>query len=246
MGKRYIILLVVATLMVTFEGVAQETISRDDIRSRAIAYTNDAVAEDSAAGAVSAESIAKGVGIPCVDNENYLQIGTSLPSLIQTMLFNLGFGIDTNEVVNLLPNNFSQDLANSRYYWGDEWMVSAINLEYGHKVNDWLALGAKAYLGFTTRACRHVVTNDLLYHDTIWATAAIFNVRFDWLRREILTMYSSVGVGCAMLIERNYSEVMPMFDLTAVGLSVGKRFYGYIELGSGASGCLRAGVGVRF
>ena len=245
MVKKTILLLFVATLVSAFDGAAQESITRDDIRSRAIAYTCDAVAEDCANNAVSATPSAESVVIPSVDNVNYLQIGTSLPSLIQTMLFNLGFGVDTDELVGM-PTNFSQELANCRYYWGDEWMVNAINLEYGHKVNDWLALGGKGYLGFTTRARRHIVTNNVLYRDTMWATAVIFNVRFDWLCREVVTLYSSGGAGCAVLIERNYSEVFPMYDLTAVGLAVGKRFYGYLEVGSGASGALRAGVGVRF
>lgn len=244
MGKRYI-LLIVAVLAIAVECMAQQTISRDDIRTRVIAYTNDALAEASDAGIVAVEPVAANIGIPSVDNENYLQIGTSLPSLVQTMLFGLSFGVDADELVGQ-PVNFSQMLAAKRYYWGNEWMVNAINLEYGHKVKDWLALGAKGYLGFTTRARRHIVTNDVLYRETMWATSIIFNARFEWLCREIVTLYSSVGVGCAILVERRNNEVWPMFDLTAVGLSVGKRFYGYVELGSGVSGGLRAGVGVRF
>lgn len=245
MGKRTIYLLLIATLLFSYDCVAQESISRDDIRVNAISYTNDAFAEASAMGAVALPSTPVNVGIPSVDNENFLQIGTSLPSLVQTMLFGLGYGVDT-ETVHVYPRNFSQELAESRYYWGDEWMVSAINLEYGRKVNDWLALGLKGYLGFSTRPRRHVVTKETIYHNTMWATAAIFNVRFDWLRRDIVTMYSSIGAGVAVLKENDFNEVIPMFDFTAVGLSLGRRFYGYVELGSGASGGLRAGVGVRF
>ena len=247
MTMRSIYLILVATLFVASQGVAQEVITRDDIESRALAYTRDAYAENLAEEVgvkPSVPEVAKGA-IPCVDYENYIQVGTALPSLVQMYGFEFNFGVDIdNKYLNV--DNFSEELAYYRYYWTKEYMVNAINVEYGHKVKDWLALGVKGYVGFSTRARRHDVTNELLYRSSMVALSAIFNVRFDWLRRQWVTMYSSVGVGVATVIERYNSNVYPMYDLVFVGLGVGKRFYGYVELGSGVSGSLRVGVGVRF
>lgn len=235
-------ILFIALLAFAFESVAQESISRSDIRTRAIAYTNDAYAESVAQQPVVPQVAT--AGIPSVDNNHFLQLGIGAPSLVQMMLFGFAYGVDTDE--QPMPSNFSEELAVYRYYWDKEYMFNAINVEYGTKIRDWLALGVKGYVGFLTRARRHDVTDELLYRSSNVATSAIFNVRFDYLRREWVTLYSSLGVGVAALIEHSYSEVFPMYDIALVGLDVGKRFYGYLELGTGVCGSLRVGVGVRF
>ena len=74
-------------------------------------------------------------------------------------------------------------------------------------------------------------------------------------------MYSSFGLGLAIYIDdtyysdkfyttktRNYDETSyaPAFHLTAVGIHVGKKWYGFAELGFGYKGIIQAGFGYNF
>ena len=71
------------------------------------------------------------------------------------------------------------------------------------------------------------------------------NARFQWLNRDIVKMYSSLGLG-AMTAFGLVKESFFFYDATWVGLAVGEKVYGYFEFGGGASGVARAGMGVRF
>lgn len=185
--------------------------------------------------------------IPAEEYKNYLQIGAGTIGLWQALFMELIMDADIGDIT---PDNLSEELNNARYYLDKETMVNSLTLEYGYKVKDWLSLGAKGYVGFKTRPKRHIGTNEILYRNNLVATSLLFNVRFDWLRREWVTMYSAIGAGAVLWISKgghsSWCEAMPMFDMTLVGLNVGRRVYGFVEMGLGISGWYRAGVGVRF
>lgn len=232
-------------LMTTLVASAQESITRSDIKSSVVAYTAQQIESGDAAFTPLPASPAPTptVAVPCVEYKNFIQLGVGMPSIFQALMFD--FYTDTEPSYDY-QYNLSNRLAEYRYYWGDQRLFSAINLEYGHKVKDWLSLGVKAYTGFTTRAYRHIITDEVLYRNDMVVASALFNVRFDWLRREWVTMYSSIGVGVVARFMYKYNELYPMYDATFVGLGVGRRFYGYLEVGSGISGSIRIGLGVRF
>lgn len=185
--------------------------------------------------------------IPAEEYKNYLQIGAGTIGLWQALFMELIMDADIGDIT---PDNLSEELNNARYYLDKETMVNSLTLEYGYKVKDWLSLGAKGHVGFKTRPKRHIGTNEILYRNNLVLTSLLFNVRFDWLRREWVTMYSAIGAGAVLWISKgghsSWCEAMPMFDMTLVGLNVGRRVYGFVEMGLGISGWYRAGVGVRF
>jgi hypothetical protein len=185
--------------------------------------------------------------IPAEEYKSHLQIGAGTLGLWQALFMELFMDVD---IADYTPDNFSEELNGARYYKDREIMVNSLTLEYGYKVKDWLSLGAKGYVGFKTRPTRHIGTNEVLYRNNLVITSLLFNVRFDWLRREWVTMYSAVGAGAAVCIDKggyaDYCAALPMFDMTLVGINVGRRFYGFAEFGLGISGWWRAGIGVRF
>lgn len=82
-------------------------------------------------------------------------------------------------------------------------------------------------------------------------------VRFTYLNRPIVRLYSQVGIGFGHLTENckyvdgsmtneKYSETYCSIQLTLFGVSVGRRLYGFAEIGSGSIGGLNAGIGYRF
>ena len=82
--------------------------------------------------------------------------------------------------------------------------------------------------------------------------------KIHWLNRKLVRMYSSFGMGVSVCISKegdinhpapavvSYS-LSPAFQLNPVGITVGKRIYGFAEAGIGNVFCGgRAGIGFRF
>lgn len=174
-----------------------------------------------------------------------LNIGIGTPSLVNTALIRDGLVIgDAYEP--WMPDNLSDEIHANRHYWGKEYVIYSINAEYLYTVKPWLSLGAKCNFGALWRNEYNGDTYDITGRQRSYNAAAIFNIHFGWLRRNVVELYSAIGVGLAARIERHDGIIVPMFDATFIGLSVGRRVYGFVELGGGISGVARAGIGVRF
>ena len=79
------------------------------------------------------------------------------------------------------------------------------------------------------------------------------SIRFQYLDRPVVGLYSGVSVGVLFAIESDYLDpkprfdaVLPAFQLTALGVRVGNRVYGTAEIGVGHKGFVNIGVGARF
>ena len=186
------------------------------------------------------------LNVPSLECNNSLQVGGGLPGLMLMAMLDLLY-VD----VDISPDHtqyvsISDQLADYRYYRTKERVVTSLTLDYSYRVKKWLSLGAKGAVGFRTHGIRHKVTNDLLYRESRVAASLLFNMRFDWLHRRNVMMYSSFGVGVTSIFDYNDGMVFPMYDATFVGLTAGRKFYYFLEWGAGASGTVRTGVGCRF
>lgn len=194
-------------------------------------------------------SVLPDVVIPAEEWKNHLQIGVGAPGWMQLLFYELVV-TDVDYDKSYSNNNLSDELDEARTYEAKGYTVPSLTLEYGYKVKDWLSLGFKGFAGFKTQPYRHVGTNKVIYRENEILSALLFNVRFDWLRREWITLYSAVSVGAVVAIEENrysrYAYGLPMLDLTYIGLNVGRSFYGFVEVGGGITGWGRVGLGVRF
>lgn len=82
----------------------------------------------------------------------------------------------------------------------------------------------------------------------------MLTARFSWLNRKLVRLYSSVGTGLAVSLTDvryrgglEYPETYFSLQVTPVGISVGKKLFGFFELGVGTiyvGGCF--GLGYRF
>ena len=187
---------------------------------------------------------AKQAQIPSLRYKNTLSVGYGL--LFGVVYIPL-FDMYTKEYNDIAPNtSLSGQLADSRYYWDTERAFTGITIEYSHRIKSWFAIGAKGVVSFKTRAKRHIGTNELLYRDNTLLAAALLNMRFDWFCRKTVTMYTSLGIGLMTHTDYYETYVLPMYDAAWVGITVGRRLYGYAEFGGGIGGLLRVGMGYRF
>lgn len=174
-----------------------------------------------------------------------LRIGIGAPSLLQ-MRFLEGPDTRISDEQRAYNNTLSGKFAGYRYYETPTYYVPPITVEYSHYVNKWLSVGGKAAFSALYSRYKSVETNELLRTDGNYTVGLILNVRFDYLRRNVVQLYSSVGFGLAARFAYNYGIVSPMYDMTLFGIMVGRDFYGYFEFGGGISGLTRIGIGYRF
>ena len=79
------------------------------------------------------------------------------------------------------------------------------------------------------------------------------SVRFTYLNRPWVRLYSSVDVGVGFFLSstggsdgESRNKALFAFNVTPIGVSVGKKFYGLFELNAGYDAIVKVGIGARF
>ena len=142
--------------------------------------------------------------------------------------------------VTLPPNTA---LNNTRWF--------TVNFDMGGWVKHWLYVGGVAT--WTTGYERvssivdHSRVDTFNYNDiTIMPV-----VRFAWVNRGIVQLYSGVGMGITYgvhdaTLSKKARSLGMAYDVTFVGITVGRRWFGYLDIGAGNRGVISAGIGCRF
>lgn len=125
------------------------------------------------------------------------------------------------------------------------------NFDYGFWINEWLSIGGTLTWTSGRRHMYSHYTHKRLDVDRVDYIKIMPTLRFAWIRRGIVQVYSSVSLGAGLEIrdniyDKNIYEAFCAFDIKPLGLSVGRRFFGFIEAGYGTRGIINAGFGYRF
>lgn len=135
---------------------------------------------------------------------------------------------------------------------GNTLWVSA-SLDYTYRINEWFSVGGS--MAWTAGICN---LYDNLTHER-WDTIHVDYIsimpiaRFTWLRRGIVELYSSLGATAGIEHWVHYTNGKQhtyrpylSYDIKPIGITVGGRWYGFMEAGYGARGIVNIGVGHRF
>ncbi len=125
------------------------------------------------------------------------------------------------------------------------------NFDFGGWIKRWLYVGGVATW---TTGYEHVTsTVDHSRVDTFNYNNFTFMpvVRFAWLNRGIVQLYSGVGLGATY---EKYDDTLSSwvrgyhaaYDVTFIGITVGRKWFGYFDIGAGNRGVISAGFGYRF
>lgn len=135
------------------------------------------------------------------------------------------------------------------HYSGESHWVT-LNADYGYWANEWFSIGGS--LSWTTGFARHYssLTHDYLGSTRYQLIAIIPEVRFAWLRHGIVQLYSSSALGLGIELRpgwhtRYLTDYYPAFDIKPIGISVGRKWFGFVELGYGSRGIINVGFGHR-
>ena len=134
-------------------------------------------------------------------------------------------------------------------------VVPNLRAEYGYNFLSWLNVGAAVNYSDYRMSMRYEDTGQYAYTEQFGMTSVTVRVKFYWLNRKWVRMYSALGAGVGIVHTNALSESVenPAYvtkavfapDLCLIGLTVGRKLYGRIEYGS-LYGGLTAGIGYRF
>ena len=141
-----------------------------------------------------------------------------------------------------LPHDFRSDMASTDIYLTPRYFVGNYSLSYTYHDRSWLQYGGKVVFGASTRWRKSAHTGEKIDNLSYYSLSVMPSVRFNWFYRDAVQLYSTISVG----VITDFDEVYPWGDLTLVGCSFGRKFFGFAEVGMGMAGWLRAGVGYRF
>ena len=139
-----------------------------------------------------------------------------------------------------------------RTHRGPVYTSGTWSLSYDYRFKKWFDLGLTlSYYGEYSRSYSNRDSSPV-GRNRAHALTVMPMARFTWLNRRWVRMYSSLGLGATFGYGRFDTEgsrpenAMIAFQVTPVGISVGRSFFGFAEIGLGAQGALMMGVGYRF
>lgn len=151
------------------------------------------------------------------------------------------------------PGTHQHGWFNSDNYKKYKVTTASASFSYLYRFKKWLWFGADlSYCSYYT-----------IYHDRISDRRTGVDhsqlihlfpyVRFSWLNKSLVTLYSGIGCGVSLAFEKEnanrehfYFNCLPNIQMTFVGVTVGKKWFGISEFGFGPKGIINAGFGYRF
>lgn len=152
---------------------------------------------------------------------------------------------------NYEPPYHTYDLFAPDYKLGPKYTTGSITASYYYRFKSWFWVGGNlSYTGFTQNYY-DAFSIEHLGRNTNHVITLLPTVRFSYLNKQYVTLYSEIALGITYNYQRQYgktveSQVLPAWQTTLIGVSAGKDLYGFAELGSGLRGIAIIGIGYRF
>lgn len=149
---------------------------------------------------------------------------------------------------------FINKIDRTRIYESPTYATGAFTLSYDYRFKRWFDLGvALGYYGEFGSTYSNV-DNSKIGNNSSQYISIMPVVRFTWLNRPWVRMYSSLGVGMVVKTGSTYSglkqyrfnETGWCAQFSPFGISVGRALFGYAEVGVGMHGALIVGIGYKF
>ncbi|HIR33843.1 MAG TPA: hypothetical protein IAB85_06470 [Candidatus Coprenecus merdigallinarum] len=159
------------------------------------------------------------------------------------------------DIIDRIDGNEPADRVNANAAGGDRFIPN-LRAEYGYNVLSWLNVGVAVNYSGCSRPMEDMDSGQYLWTENTHLTTVTAKVKFYWLNRKWVRMYSSVGAGVGVcrtnLLSQDVADSETYVtttrftpDICLVGLTVGRNLYGRIEWGT-LYGGLTAGIGYRF
>ena len=136
--------------------------------------------------------------------------------------------------------------------------MPTFSFNYHYRAIKWLWVGGLATVSGLHNTWRDRFTDEVTDHGSEVHITLMPDLRFSYLNREHVTLYSGFGLGLNMVFmndphlsnlygEDKASYFSLAYQLTAFGVKAGaKHWFGDLELGYGHKGIISAGFGYEF
>jgi hypothetical protein len=134
-------------------------------------------------------------------------------------------------------------------YNGDSYSTGTISLEINYYLKNWLALSMDLGYNHIWSKRYNGVNDSYEGRQSANAFYVIPEIRFAYLHHPVVKLYSAVGTGVGIYdnFKELDSDVMPEIQLVPIGIMLGRKLFGFAELGFGTVYCgYKAGIGYRF
>lgn len=178
--------------------------------------------------------------------------GQELPHRYELRLGWSGYPVgDDNQFVGVNNHGFySYDTSISDIfseYDGTTYMTGNIVGEFNVHFKKWFTLS----VGFAANGIWKDVyssqTDIKLRRENGWTATVLPQARFNWIKKEVVKVYSSVGAGVRAGSFDERADILIAGQLVPIGINVGNKVFGFAELGIGTvyiGGMF--GIGYRF
>lgn len=128
----------------------------------------------------------------------------------------------------------------------EKYSAGVFSIEYNHFIKDWLSISVDG--GFTPLWVERKNAFDVkLPNQKGVIFYVVPKVRFSYLRTDLVTLYSDVGIGLCFGPVKGDFVLYPMFHSTPVGITVGRKVYGFAETNLSMKNVgFTCGAGIRF
>ena len=177
----------------------------------------------------------------------------------------VGYGTVTDiEIIDVFTDVLVTGFSLGTVSTANKEFSGAINLQYLYRPERWLAFGCGATYEQRTQDCIRGSLKDDTREKVGEQTNRYFSVfpmvRFSWLNKKHVTMYSKVAVGMTFIGDK-YKNVSDdgdegkvesekdnlfAYQLSPVGIQVGSKLCGFAELGFGRQGMFQFGLAYKF
>lgn len=187
------------------------------------------------------------------ESRHELTLGFSDP-LLQSFLYSVHWNWPSFQWQNdiSIPENwFTKDCYVDRYG-----MVPPITLSYRYRLAKWFWIGGSVSYYGVYHTYRDRFSNEVVARTNMNLINISPTLHFSWLNRKYVSLYSGLSGGYSYYFSKIYStqeeKILPLaqsywnFQVTAIGIKAGKKWFGFAEAGIGTQSFITAGFGYRF
>ena len=165
--------------------------------------------------------------------------------------FSITYGqITVPQAAYVLGGVFGSMFSLGHFSFENAHFIGGAGVEYVHYVNDWLGFGGAVLCDYMTATAMNVDSEGKKTPNgkfTLGIVSAMPEVKFAWLNREYVGLYSKLAAGAGFTFTNQSEDTKDnfafAFQATPIGMDFGgESFRGFAELGLGMQGLVNVGI----
>lgn len=202
-------------------------------------------------------------------NEEYRPISSQNPTVNSASIFknNLELGLSDPLIIQIADmaisgfRGFTKSLFSAGNYekleTNSEGIPLMFNLNYGVQLKPRLTIGGNISFMNLQYTTHYFVENENKIY-SFYNTSNYFllhgMIKYEYIKKPLLSLYGKGALGVGILTMKSLEDgiqyqndgLFPSFQIIPIGMSIGNKIGGYLEIGMGMNGLAQAGIFYKF